>query len=112
MLPGSSVSTELQLVLEGRLLVTRRGDVVPSSRGTPRPPLLAPPSRYVELPEHLGIEEGTRNCHRPRNPRVNDPYLLLAPGMLHVSDPMSGILSVDPSSTVVKMPWFDRALIK
>lgn len=89
----------------------------------PRPPLPAPPSRHVDLPPELsarnirplvayirrpGIEEGTRNCHRLRNPGVNDPYLPLVPGMLHGSDPTSGILSVDQSSKVlVKTPWFE-----
>jgi len=89
----------------------------------PRPPLPDPPSCHVELPEHLsarnirplvayvrrpGIEEGTRNCHRLRNPGVNDPYLPLVPGILHGSDPTSGILSVDHSSKLmVKTPWFE-----
>ena len=89
----------------------------------PRPPLPPPPSRRVELPSHLsarnvrplvaylrrpGVEEGSRNCRRLRSPDVNEPYLPMVPGVLHGSDPSSGILSVDPASKLlIKTPWFE-----
>jgi hypothetical protein len=59
-----------------------------------------------------GIEEGTRNCRKMRNPlQTNIPsidYFPLIPGIVHGSDPTQGIVSVDPSSKVlVKTPWFE-----
>jgi hypothetical protein len=59
-----------------------------------------------------GIEEGTRNCRKMRNPfQTNLPghdYFPLIPGIVHGSDPTSGILSVDHSSKLlVKTPWFE-----
>ncbi|KAL3803452.1 hypothetical protein ACHAW5_009175 [Stephanodiscus triporus] len=60
---------------------------------------------YLRTP---GREEGSRNCYRMRNPGVNDPNFPLVPGMLHGSDPTSGILSISPTSKVmVKTPWFE-----
>eukprot|EP00581_Thalassiosira_minuscula_P001141 CAMPEP_0183738034 /NCGR_PEP_ID=MMETSP0737-20130205/53674_1 /TAXON_ID=385413 /ORGANISM="Thalassiosira miniscula, Strain CCMP1093" /LENGTH=414 /DNA_ID=CAMNT_0025972481 /DNA_START=92 /DNA_END=1336 /DNA_ORIENTATION=+ len=77
----------------------------------------------ITLPEHLtkrnirplvaylrqpGIEEGTRNCNKLRNPGVNDPYFPLIPGILHGSDPTQNIASNDPSSKIIlKTPWFE-----
>lgn len=77
----------------------------------------------IKLPEHLtkrnirplvaylrepGIEEGSRNCNKLRNPGVNDPNLPLIPGIIHGSDPTKNIVSVDASSKVmVKVPWFE-----
>jgi hypothetical protein len=61
---------------------------------------------YLRTP---GMEEGSRNCARMRNPSVvNDDYLPLIPGMLHGSDPTNDILSIDASSKImVKTPWFE-----
>lgn len=80
-------------------------------------------SSIIKLPEHLtrrnirplvaylrepGVEEGTRNCDRLRNPGVNDPIFPLIPGAIQGSDPTKGIVSVDPSSkSIVKTPWFE-----
>lgn len=77
----------------------------------------------IKLPEHLvkrnirplvgylrtpGLEEGSRNCHKLRNPGVNDPNFPLTPGIIHGSDPTNNVLSIDASSKVmVKTPWFD-----
>jgi len=77
----------------------------------------------IQLPEHLtkrnirplvaylrepGIEEGTRNCEKLRNPGVNDPIFPLIPGIIHGSDPTQNIVSVDASSKImVKTPWFE-----
>jgi hypothetical protein len=60
---------------------------------------------YLRTP---GVEEGSRNCVRMRNPSVNDDYLPLIPGMLHGSDPTNNILSIDSTSKImVKTPWFE-----
>lgn len=60
---------------------------------------------YLRTP---GIEEGSRNCVRMRNPNINDDYLPLIPGMLHGSDPTNNILSTDFTSKImVKTPWFE-----
>lgn len=77
----------------------------------------------IKLPDHLvkrnirplvgylrekGHEEGSRNCHKMRNPGVNDPNFPLIPGIIHGSDPTNSILSVDASSKImVKTAWFD-----
>ena len=56
---------------------------------------------YLRNPKR---EEGSRNCEILRN----DPLLPLVPGILHGSDPTSGILSHEPSSKImVKTPWFE-----
>lgn len=60
---------------------------------------------YLRDPDH---EEGSRQCFKLRNPGVNDPWLPLIPGILHGSDPTSGIVSVDRTSKIlVKTPWFE-----
>ena len=64
---------------------------------------------YARLP---GKEEGSRNCRKMRNPfQTNAPshdYFPLIPGIVHGSNPQTGVVSVDPSSKVlVKTPWFE-----
>ena len=64
---------------------------------------------YARLP---GKEEGSRNCRKLRNPfQTNAPshdYFPLIPGILHGSNPTSGVVSVDPTSKVlIKTPWFE-----
>lgn len=60
---------------------------------------------YLRTP---GLEEGSRNCVRMRNPGINEDNFPLIPGTLHGSDPTNDILSVDATSKLmVKTPWFE-----
>ncbi|KAL7508678.1 hypothetical protein ACHAXN_005770 [Cyclotella atomus] len=64
---------------------------------------------YARLP---GKEEGSRNCHKMRNPyQTNLPnidYFPLIPGIVRGSDPTQNIISVDPTSKIlIKTPWFE-----